>query len=116
MIGKRIKELRLSKGLTQEEFGKLINVTKVSICCYEKETRNPTLETLSTLAKIFGKDINYFLGNDQYVIADSNTQYGTTIASEEIKFIEEIKKYPQIYRKIINDPKRMAELISKKIG
>lgn len=49
LIGKRIKSLRKGRGLTQEELGKIINVTKVSICCYENETRIPTLETLLAL-------------------------------------------------------------------
>ena len=63
LLGKRIKELRKEKGLTQQELGDLINVTKVSICCYENETRVPNLETLIALAKVFKMEINYFLGN-----------------------------------------------------
>ena len=39
LLAKRIKELRKEKDLTQEDLGKLINVTKVSICCYENGTR-----------------------------------------------------------------------------
>ena len=53
LLGNRIKELRKKLNLTQEELGKLINVTKVSICCYEKGTRTPTLETLKVLAEVF---------------------------------------------------------------
>ncbi len=50
---KELKELRLENDLTQEELGKLINVTKVSICCYENAARVPTLETLLALARCF---------------------------------------------------------------
>ena len=64
LLGKRIKSLRKEKGLTQEELGKIINVTKVSICCYERESRVPTLETLIALAEVFGVDVDYLLGND----------------------------------------------------
>ena len=53
LLAKRIKELRNEKDLTQEELGRLINVTKVSICCYENGTRVPTLETIVALADIF---------------------------------------------------------------
>ena len=53
LLAKRIKELRKKKNLTQEDLGKLINVTKVSICCYENGTRVPTLETIVALADIF---------------------------------------------------------------
>ena len=44
IIGNRLKKLRLSKGLNQQELGDLIGVTKVSICGYENGTRTPNLE------------------------------------------------------------------------
>ncbi len=115
LLGKRIKTLRKENKLTQQELGDLINVTKVSICCYEKETRIPTLETLIALAKVFKVDINYFLGNDEYVVADNDNSYGTFVAKEEIEFIEEIRKYNNLYKRIIDDPKRCAELIDMKM-
>ena len=40
--GNRLREVRKAKGLTQTEIGELIGVGKSAICCYEKETRNPT--------------------------------------------------------------------------
>lgn len=115
VLGKRIKVLRKEKGLTQEELGKLINVTKVSICCYEKETRVPTLETLMSLANVFKVDLNYFLGNDEYVISDTDSNYGMYFAKEEIVFIEEIRKNSNLYKKLINDPKRFVELMDIKM-
>ena len=116
MLGKRIKELRRENGLTQEALGKLINVTKVSVCCYERGTRTPTLDTLQKLSDYFGKDINYFLGNDEYVVADSDVKYGRSMSREEIEFIEEIRKISKLYGKMIEDPKRFVQLIDKKIG
>lgn len=115
LLGKRIKSLRKEKGLTQEELGKLINVTKVSICCYEKETRVPTLETLLALAEVFNVDINYFFGNDLYAIAEDSDQYGIYVAKEEIEFIKEIRKHNNLYNKVISDPKRCVELIDMKM-
>ena len=44
--GNRLREVRKAKGLTQTELGELIGVGKSAICCYEKETRNPTLEAV----------------------------------------------------------------------
>lgn len=116
MIGKRIKQLRQENGLTQQAFGDIINVTKVSVCCYENETRTPTLDTLHKLSDYFGKDINYFLGTDEYVVADSDVKYGRSMAREEIEFIEEIRKYSALHGKVLDDPKRTAQLINKKIG
>lgn len=114
-LGKRIKSLRKENGYTQQELGDLINVTKVSICCYEKETRVPTLETLIALAKVFKVDINYFLGNDYNIVADSDSKYSIPVAKEELDFIKEIRKYNSLYNKVIKDPKRCVELIDMKM-
>ena len=39
-IGSRVRELRKAKGLTQQDLADMINVTKVSVCCYEKGAEN----------------------------------------------------------------------------
>ena len=52
LIGKRIKDMRLEKGMSQQELGDMIGVTKVSICGYENGTRTPSLETFCILADI----------------------------------------------------------------
>ena len=115
LLGQRIKTLRKENNLTQEELGKLINVTKVSICCYEKETRIPTLETLVALANVFKVDINYFIGNDKYAVADNDKNYGMYVAKEELEFITEIRKYNSLHKKVIENPKRIVELIDLKM-
>ncbi len=115
ILGKRLKELRKMEGMTQQELGDLINVTKVSICCYEKGTRTPTIETLMELTKVFHVDVNYFLGQDKYVVAESSETYGIPMAKEEIEIIEELRKHNSLYEKLIEDPKRMIELIDKKL-
>ena len=39
MIGRRIKELRTEKGLTQQELAEILNVSSMSISFYENEQR-----------------------------------------------------------------------------
>ncbi len=115
LLGKRIKSLRKEKHLTQQELGDLINVTKVSICCYENGTRVPTLETLLALGKVFKVDINYFLGNDYEIVADNDQKYSISVAKEELEFIQEIRKYNSLYSKVIENPKRCVELMDMKM-
>ena len=62
LIGKRIKDLRIEKGLSQQELGDMIGVTKVSICGYENGTRIPSLESFGLLADVFGTTTDYLLG------------------------------------------------------
>lgn len=115
LLSNRIKQLRKEKGLTQAELGKLINVTKVSVCCYEKGTRLPSLETLIDLSNVFKVSIDYLLGNDVLTVSDNKSDYGIIMANEEILFVKEIRKYRDLHDKIISNPKRIAELINKKL-
>ena len=113
ILGKRLKELRKEKGLTQQELGDLINVTKVSICCYENGTRTPTLDTLLELEKVFGVSLTYFLGQDEIVKKQDNSYF--YLSQEDIVILEELKKHESLYEKLIEDPKRTIELIDKKV-
>ena len=47
--GDVIKRERCKRGLSQEQLGQMIHVSKVSICGYEKGTKTPTLENLLNL-------------------------------------------------------------------
>lgn len=117
LMGQRIKTLRKDNGLTQQELGKMLNVTKVSVCCYEKGTRTPSLDTLMDLSKIFKVGLDYFVGNDTFVIAEEDSEYGIKMAKEEIVIIEELRNPSNeaIYDKLLTDPKRTIELINKKL-
>jgi len=115
--GKRLKELRKAKGLTQTELGDILGVSKSSICCYENGTRNPALETIIDLMHLFGVSADYLLGSDALikVVEDGEERYAA-LTKEEILFIEELRKDKFVYNILLDDPKRGAELIKNKIG
>ncbi len=116
--GNRLREVRKQKGLTQTELGELIGVGKSAICCYEKETRNPTLEAVIEMIHVFGVSADYLLGADYLVKTcdkDSSLEY-VSLTKEEIIFIEELKKNKLVYDILMEDPKRGAELVKKEIG
>ena len=115
LFGKRLKELRKREGMTQKDLGSKLNVTKVSICCYEKGTRMPSLDTLIDISNLFKVDINYLIGNDTYVVSDENVEYGLSMSKDEIDLMKEIRKHPELYKRLLSDPKRVLELIEKKI-
>ncbi|MGX7013877.1 helix-turn-helix domain-containing protein [Vagococcus silagei] len=60
-FGSRLKELRTSNNMTQEDLGKKINVSKVSISGYENGTRSPDRETLVCLANFFDVSLDYLV-------------------------------------------------------
>ena len=115
--GNRLREVRKQKGLTQTELGELIGVGKSAICCYEKETRNPTLEAVIEMIHVFGVSADYLLGADYLVkLNNDSLEEFVSLTKEEVIFIEELKKNKLVYDILMQDPKRGAELVKKEIG
>ena len=116
--GERLKQLRKGKGLTQCELGEMIGVKKSIICLYEKEKRNPSIESMIDFVQIFGVSADYLLGTECLFKTFSNKKEPKILAftKEEVSFIQELKKNREIYDILLQDPKRGMELIKTKIG
>ena len=56
MKGKELQELRLSLGLSQDEFGKKLGLSKSSICNMEKGERNISIRTINLIKLTFDVD------------------------------------------------------------
>ncbi|NPV74542.1 MAG: helix-turn-helix domain-containing protein, partial [Pelotomaculum sp.] len=63
LFAKRLRELRKSKGLTQKELGRRLNVTEAAVGMWEQARRLPDPEVLSRLAGILGVSVDCLLGN-----------------------------------------------------
>lgn len=57
-----VKQLRLERGLTQQELADMVGLTKVTISQYETGKRKPSFEMIEALADVFHVDMNYLLG------------------------------------------------------
>lgn len=60
MIGEKIKNLRLSRGITQSEFAKALFVTSGAVSQWEKGTTRPDTERLIQISKFFSVPLDYF--------------------------------------------------------
>ena len=59
----RIKQMRVSKRMKQEELAKILNVSQASLSGYETGKYEASLETYKFLADYFGVSLDYLLGN-----------------------------------------------------
>ena len=73
-IGKKIKDLRESKNLSQEELGKLIKLSPAQIGMYEREKSAPPIASLEKMAKVFGVPITFFFIDGTIGSSESNTE------------------------------------------
>lgn len=115
LIGERIRKERINKGLTQSELGKMLDVSKVSVCGYETGTRTPTVDTFLKLIEILDIKPDYALGLDIDVVAEDDANYHAVMAKEDMVIINELKQHRELYNKLCTDPKSTVDLISKKI-
>lgn len=69
-FGSKVKELRLEKGLTQQQLANLLGVAVSAISSYESGNRYPSYEVLISLARIFHVSTDYLLGLDKLNTVD----------------------------------------------
>ena len=114
-LSKRIKEKRIEAGLTQEALGKELNVSKVSVCNWEKGLKKPSSKNLIQLSKVLNTPLEYLIGNDSYVISEDNQSYGLMMAKEEIEIIKELRNHNKLYTTLLENPKRTFDRIDKNL-
>ena len=115
LIGKRIKEARLAKGMSQQALGDLLNVSKVSVCGYETGTRTPTLETFLDLIEVLDLEPSYVLGIETSVVSEEGEPYGAKMAKEDFEILNELKNHRTLYNQLCENPKRTVDIIAKKM-
>ena len=65
MFGQRLKELRLSLGMNQVQFGKTLNITKQSVSNWENGNIQPSVDMIVKIANRFSVSCDYLLGLDE---------------------------------------------------
>ena len=61
----RLRDLRKSRGLSQQKLADYTKVTKSSINMYERGEREPSLETIEMFADFFNVDMDYIIGTSE---------------------------------------------------
>ncbi len=61
-LGKRLKELREERNLTQKQVAATLKINPVTYLHYEKAQREPPLILLAEMAAYFNVSVDYLLG------------------------------------------------------
>lgn len=64
-IGMKIKDLRISKGLTQEELADRCELSKGFISQLERDLTSPSIATLTDILQILGQSLGEFFQDDE---------------------------------------------------
>ena len=63
-VASKIRDFRKDKGLSQDEFSKQVELSRVSIANIELGNQKPTLDLIWRISSIFAVDINDFFPNE----------------------------------------------------
>ena len=101
-MGERLKELRLQKKATQEDIGKIINVSKATIMKYEKGlVENLKRSSIEKLAKYFDVAPSYLMCLDD----ETSLKNNHTNINEEIKLL-----YGENYTQLLENYNKLNDL------
>jgi len=66
IFSKRLRELRVSSGMTQQQIAERLRIKQQSYARYEYGTGEPNLQTVAEIARIFDVSCDYLLGLTDY--------------------------------------------------
>lgn len=101
--GDRLKEKRLEKGLSQEQLGSLIGVSKVAIWNYENGKENPKYEKLENLIDELDVEPDYLMNRDLPVVCEDIEVYHFKLSRQELQLIQKIRQDKEIEKKLYHD-------------
>jgi transcriptional regulator with XRE-family HTH domain len=109
LFGSKLKELREKHNITQEEFGKILKVTKGTISNWEMNRTQPPFDTLKQIADYFGVSIDYLLDVDynkldklKTSLKENGMMQGDDLSQEEL---EKILRMMKLLIRAIEDEK-----------
>ena len=84
-IGKNIKKIRNVKGLSQQSFAELFQLSRGNISSYEEERAEPKIEVVSDIAKYFGIPLSDFILKDLSVNELLHYNTDLVLETEDLK-------------------------------
>ena len=94
LLGDKIRELRKNARYTQDELAERLNVTKASISSYERNIRQPSLDVIISIARVFNVTTDYLLLGKQDMVIEISA-----LTDEQRKNICEAVKLYEIYNR-----------------
>lgn len=69
MFNKRLREMRMKRGYTQQYISDTLGIAIRSYQCYETGTRTPCYDLLIRIADLLDVSLDYLLGRDSFIKA-----------------------------------------------
>lgn len=86
-FGEKLRELRIEKGLTQQQLADKLGLGNGAVSAYEQGTKYPSLSVLREICRIFQVSSDYLLG-----LSDNMAVKNVELTDEQIKLIRGLTK------------------------
>jgi len=100
-IGLRIKRLRLEKGKSQEELGKVLSRSHAAVSDIERGKTKLGVEDLMILAKFFGVTLSEIIGDTTETKTMSTFSFGRGSRGTQDKTLKEIDNARKKFREMM---------------
>jgi len=97
-FGHNLQKLRTRNTMTQEDLGKLLNVSQSTIAYYESGKKQPSLETIIFIADYFHVSADYLLDR---IDSFKSTSQITEISQDNLNLLHRLNNLPDADRKEI---------------
>ena len=117
MFQERLKELRIKKGLTQEELAKKIHVSRSAICKWEMGNGIPSEPNIEGLCDFFNVSEEWLLDRKDlkdFIYKDKNLRKKATIVSLcgiIIPLLLIVFTFVGIFKQLFNDPNATSHIL-----
>ena len=92
-MGKRIRELREKRGLTQDALSEILSVGPNVIGCYERGEYGPSKRTLAVICQYFGVTTDYLLYGEKENVEDIMEQVDHFSDVDKLKVLIRLMHY-----------------------
>ena len=85
-VGQRIAQKRKELGLSQENLGEQLGVSRQAIYKWESDATLPEIEKLISLSRIFSVSVGWLLGEEERETVSEDRE----LTEEQLRMVEEI--------------------------
>lgn len=112
--GERLKKLRESKKLSQQQLAEKLNINRSTYARYELGQTQPDFETLEKLADFFEVSTDYLLGRtDEKTVKVNVAGKEIELTEKEFNVFKELKKYQLAFHDLQSDPEKKVKQLIK---
>lgn len=110
-VAQRLREAREYLGLSQDEVAAAMGLSRPAITNIESGVRKIEALELDRLARLYGRDVNYFLGKDDAVAAGQKETafYARNLKGLSKEDLEEVARFANFLRVSSKRPKKEGD-------